>query len=84
VRIVLADGLRSSARTVVSLGGSVAAISKVAAGVVNVGVALAALRHAIAAEVDEAEGRRPLLLDRVALVATLGAPMDGEDPEDGP
>jgi hypothetical protein len=84
VRIVLADGLQSSARAVVSLGGSVSAVAKVAAGVVNVGVALAALRYAIAAEVDEAEGRRPLLLDRVALGSTLGTLVDGEAAEDGP
>jgi hypothetical protein len=80
VRAVLAEGLQSAARAVVSLGGSAPALAKVTAGVVNVAIALAALRHAIAAETDDAEGRTPLVLDRLGIASALGVPVDGADP----
>jgi hypothetical protein len=82
VRLVLADGLEASARGVVVLGGSAKALAQVASGLVSVAVALAALRHVVAGEVDAEEGRPALRPDRIALLSALGEP-DGE-PDDEP
>jgi hypothetical protein len=51
---------------------------------VNVAVSAAALRHAVASEADEAEGKPVLLLDTVALASALGdaADVGGEPDED--
>jgi hypothetical protein len=47
-------------------------MAKVLAGVVNVAVALAGLRYAVAAEVDRASGGDVLRLDLAALRSALG------------
>ncbi len=73
VRALLSEGLEGAARSLASLGVAMDAAAKVLAGVVNVGIAVAALRYAAAADADREEGKEPLAYDAVSMRAALGA-----------
>lgn len=73
VRALLAEGMEGAARSLASLSVPMEPAAKVLAGVVNVGIAVAALRYAVASTVAKEEGRAPLAYDPVAMRAALGA-----------
>ena len=63
LRALLAPGLSVGAKAVVSLGARTGPVSKVLTGVVHVALAVASLRHVVAAEADLSEGVDPLRFD---------------------
>ena len=83
MREILAEGLSAGAKALTALGASSAAMSKVLSGIVNVAVGMAGLRYALAAEVDEDDGRTPLQIDRETLRTAVGDPEgEGDDDDD--
>lgn len=63
LRAILAPGLSVGAKALVSLGAKSGSMSKVLSGVVNVAIAVASLRYAVAVEADEADGDGALAFD---------------------
>lgn len=63
LRALLAPGLSVGAKTLVTLGAKTGPVAKVLTGVVHVAMAVATLRHVVAAEADLSEGVEPLRFD---------------------
>jgi hypothetical protein len=74
IRELLREGLRSGARAVASLGAGGDASARVLGGVVNVALALAALRYQAAVAADESAGLPPLRHEGALLSGALGPP----------
>ena len=63
LRAILAPGLSVGAKALATLGAKSGPMSKVLSGVVNVAIAVAALRYAVAVEADEGESGDALAFD---------------------
>lgn len=78
LRAILAPGLSVGAKALVSLGAKSGPMSKVLSGVVNVAIAVATLRYAVAVEADDAEGDGALSFDAAQFDAAF-RDADGAD-----
>ncbi len=79
LRAILAPGLSLGAKALVSLGAKTGPMSKVLSGVVNVAIAVAALRYAVSVEADEAEGGPLLAFDSAQFDAAFRETGDADE-----
>ena len=78
LRAILAPGLSVGAKALVSLGAKSGPMSKVLSGVVNVAIAVAALRYAVAVEADGAEDAPALAFDSAQFDAAFRESDDSD------